>query len=367
MKDYVFTLPAPIASTAFTISESRGIGSQSNALGASMIRTEDVFPHVSKSIDVFKREHTGIVCVGLRSMNAVVNQDLLVNEGLKRSDAILWTRYHQKAHMVLPTSVNLTSDEFLAQNQHWLDLLPRSTVDMEVGKVVKEHVLQNIDQNTARLVPEQYRTTLFYFCGSINEKARQDWLRESPLPEVTVNRPIPLPKIVETQPMRQAARKLERFAFKLKKTNPTDAADLKHISDTITLLCDVQYQAEIKATVKMEAMEAKFSKYFQKIQLLNCPAMTDIIDNLNKEQEKVFVDFRGRAITVQDEDGASACQMTNKEWLLTYRSLNDAKIQRWIDLYVELSGIETGIPETWKALIMDTESNSSSSLVVSSG
>ncbi|KAM6537333.1 hypothetical protein FALCPG4_003259 [Fusarium falciforme] len=131
--------------------------------------------------------------------------------------------------------------------------------------------------------------------------------------------------------MRQAARKLERFAFKLKKTNPTDAADLEHILNTITLLCDVQYQAEIKATAKMEAMEAKFSEYFQKIQPLNCPAMTDIIDNVNKEQEKVFADFRRRAITVQG-DGASACQMTDKEWLLTYHNLNDAKIQRWIDL-----------------------------------
>ncbi|KAJ4199603.1 hypothetical protein NW767_008026 [Fusarium falciforme] len=120
------------------------------------------------------------------------------------------------------------------------------------------------------------------------------------------------------------------------------------------MLCDVQYQAEIKATAKMEAMEAKFSEYFQKIQPLNCPAMTDIIDNVNKEQEKVFADFRGRAITVRGEDGASACQMTDKEWLLTYRNLNDAKIQRWIDLYVGLSGIETGIPETWKALIMET-------------
>ncbi|WAO84113.1 Hypothetical protein NCS54_00131900 [Fusarium falciforme] len=351
MKDYVFTLLAPIASTAFTVCELRGIGSQSNALGASMIRTEDVFPHVSKSIDVFKREHTGIVYVGLHSINAVVNQDLLVNEGLKRSDTILWTQYHQKAHMVLPTSAKLTSDEFLAQNQHWLDLLLRLPLDEDAQEIVKEHVLQNLDQNTARLVPDQYRTKLFCFCGSINKNARQDWLRESPLPEVTVNRPIPLPKIVETQPMRQAARKLERFAFKLKKTNPTDAADLKHILDTITLLCDVQYQAEIKATAKMEA---KFSEYFQKIQPLNCPAMTDIIDNVNKEQEKVFADFRGRAITVRGEDGASACQMTDKEWLLTYRNLNDAKIQRWIDLYVELYGIETGIPETWKALIMET-------------
>lgn len=357
MKDYVFTLPAPIASAAFTVCELRGIRSQSNALGASMIRTEDVFPHVSKSIDVFKREHTGIVYVGLHSMNAVVNQDLLVNEGLKRSDTILWTQYHQKAHTVLPTSAKLTNNEVLAQNQHWLDLLLRLPLDEDAQEIVKERVLQNLDQNTARLVPDQYGTKLFCFCGLINENARQDWLRESPLPEATVNRPIPLPKIVETQLMRQAARKLERFAFKLKKTNPTDTADLKHILDTITLLCDVQYQAEIKATAKMEAMEAmeaKFGKYFQKIQSLNCPAMTDIIDNVNKEQEKVFADFRGRATTVQGEDGASACQMTDKEWLLTYRNLNDAKIQRWIDLYVELSGIETGIPETWKVLIMET-------------
>ncbi|UPK97871.1 hypothetical protein LCI18_008806 [Fusarium solani-melongenae] len=216
---------------------------------------------------------------------------------------------------------------------------------MEVEKVVKEHVLKNIDENTARLVPEQYRATLFYFCGSNNEKARQDWLRESPLPEVT---------IVETRPMRQIARKLEKFAFKLKKTSPVDAANFKHMSDTTTLLCNLQYQAEINTMAIQQATVGKLEKFLQKVQLLDGPAMTAIVDNVNKEQEKVLAEFREKAIAVQDEEGASACQMTDKKWLLSYRNMNDAKIQTWIDLHVELSGIETGIPEAWKTLVMKT-------------
>ncbi|KAM6531920.1 hypothetical protein FSOLCH5_001360 [Fusarium solani] len=306
MKGYVFTLPAPVALAAFTVSELRGIGSQSNALGVSMIRTENVFLHVGRSIDVFKREHKGIVCLGLRPMNAVVNQDLLVNKALKRSDAMLWAQYHQKAHMVLPTSVKLTSDEFLAQNQHWLDLLLRLPLDEDAQQTVKEHVLRNLDENTARLVPEQYRLSLFLFCGMINEKARQDWLRESPLPEVTVNRHIPLPKMVETQPMRRAVRTVEEVAFGLRKTNHPDAAKLKRASDTISLFCDVQYQADIEATAEKKAAAAEYKEMFQQIQFFNNQAMAEIFDAVNNEQHKRAMEFRGLLIDGEDEDGASA-------------------------------------------------------------
>ncbi|KAJ3471267.1 hypothetical protein MRS44_001366 [Fusarium solani] len=290
MKGYVFTLPAPVALAAFTVSELRGIGSQSNALGVSMIRTENVFLHVGRSIDVFKREHKGIVCLGLRPMNAVVNQDLLVNKALKRSDAMLWAQYHQKAHMVLPTSVKLTSDEFLAQNQHWLDLLLRLPLDEDAQQTVKEH----------------YRLSLFLFCGMINEKARQDWLRESPLPEVTVNRHIPLPKMVETQPMRRAVRTVEEVAFGLRKTNHPDAAKLKRASDTISLFCDVQYQADIEATAEKKAAAAEYKEMFQQIQFFNNQAMAEIFDAVNNEQHKRAMEFRGLLIDGEDEDGASA-------------------------------------------------------------
>lgn len=84
--------------------------------------------------------------------------------------------------------------------------------------------------------------------------------------------------------MRQAVGKLEEFALKLKKTSPTYAADLEHVPDTITLLCDVQYQAEIKATTEIEATEAELSEILQKLQLLDGPALTAIIDEVNEEQ-----------------------------------------------------------------------------------
>lgn len=47
------------------------------------------------------------------------------DQELERAYSLLWTPVHEKAHVVLPTSVKLTRDEFLAQNQHWLDLLLR--------------------------------------------------------------------------------------------------------------------------------------------------------------------------------------------------------------------------------------------------
>ncbi|EEU48022.1 uncharacterized protein NECHADRAFT_75178 [Fusarium vanettenii 77-13-4] len=247
---------------------------------------------------------------------------------LERAYSLLWTPVHEKAHVVLPTSDAL--------------------------ETLKEHLLQNIDEHTARLVPEPYRTTLYFFFASIHDEARQDWFRESPLPEVTINRHIPLPKMVETHPLRQAAQKLEKFAFKLKEKNPADAVELKHLSDSINLICDVLYHEEIKAKTQTEGMAVQMDKTLQKLQLLDGPALTAIIDEVNEEQQKQFAEVRKLAVDAHNEDGASALQMTDKEWLLCYRNMGDAEIQKWVDFFVDISDIETGLPDTWKALVMQT-------------
>ncbi|KAI8719285.1 hypothetical protein NCS52_00709000 [Fusarium sp. LHS14.1] len=88
----------------------------------------------------------------------------------------------------------------------------------------------------------------------MNDTARQSWLGQGLLQQVTVNRPVPLPKTVETHPLRQAADKLERFALKLKK-NLAYAAKVKHISDSITMICNMLYQEEIKAPAEAETAE----------------------------------------------------------------------------------------------------------------
>lgn len=102
-------------------------------------------------------------------------------------ESLFWTPFHEKAHVLRPTSSKITSNDFLVANKFWLDLLLRFPFDEDAQETVKEHVLRNLDENTARLVPEQYRNSLFLFCGMINEKDLQDALQESPLPEVTVN------------------------------------------------------------------------------------------------------------------------------------------------------------------------------------
>ncbi|KAL2675124.1 hypothetical protein Neosp_011304 [[Neocosmospora] mangrovei] len=338
---YVFTLPPPAGLAAFTVSEVRGIGSQSKAHGASMIRTEDVFQYLRKSIDVFKREHKGAVCVGQHPVDATANRDLLLKEAMARSHSLLWTPWNQKAHIVLPNSVNLTSEEFVAQNQHWLDLVPRLPGDQEALEVVKEQMLKNIE-DTAQLLPEQYRAILYFLCGSMNNTTRQGWLGQGFLQEVIVNRPVPLPKMVETHPLRQAALKLEKVAHKLKKKNPADAVELKHLSDSITLICDVLYHEEIKAKTHSEAMAVQMDKTLQKLlQLIDGPALTANIDRVNEEHQKKL-------------NSPSAQQMTDREWLHCYRNMGDAQIQEWVDHFVGPSGIEAGIPETWKALVMQT-------------
>ncbi|RSL90710.1 hypothetical protein CEP52_014498 [Fusarium oligoseptatum] len=180
---------------------------------------------------------------------------------------------------------------------------------------VQTYMLQKIDQDTARLVPGQYRTTMAVFCRAIKDTDRQNWLQQTALTQVAVNRHVPLPKMVADQPVCRAARQLEDLAFKLK---------------------------------------SKFEALFQKVEPLNGAAMTGIIEDINKEHQKQSTEFRALANDAHDENGERARQMTDKQWLFRYRNLNEANIQKWIDHFVDQSRNPTGISDSWKALIMDT-------------
>ncbi|RSL62320.1 hypothetical protein CEP54_005779 [Fusarium duplospermum] len=129
----------------------------------------------------------------------------------------------------------------------------------------------------------------------------------------------------ETQPLRRVAREIENLAFKLKDKAPIEAAELKDISYDIFLSCDMQDQVDMTSSAKLDV---RLDELFQKIQALNIPAMTTFINKVYKEQQKKPTDFHKLAVDSHDEDGASARQMTDKEWLLCYRNMNDATIQK---------------------------------------
>ncbi|RSL88220.1 hypothetical protein CDV31_016099 [Fusarium ambrosium] len=354
MPSHIFTLPAPVGLAAFAVSELRGLGKPPDGRGVFLLRSEDVFRYLGISIDSFKREYKGAICLGRRPADAMVNRDRLTREAMERSNELLWKRHHKKAHIVLPTTVMLTKDEFLAENKHWLDLFHRIPFDEEAMDTVQTYMLQKIDQDTARLVPDQYRTRMAVFCRAIKDTDRQNWLQQTALTQVAVNRHVPLPKMVADQPVCRVARQLEDLAFKLKSKSSIEAIEAKKIADTLAISCHMQYQTGMASEAKMEAMMARFEALFQKVEPLNGAAMTGIIEDINKEHQKQFTEFRALANDAHDENGERARQMTDKQWLFRYRNLNEANIQKWIDHFVDQSRNPTGISDSWKALIMDT-------------
>lgn len=97
----------------------------------------------------------------------------------------------------------------------------------------------------------------------------------------------------------------------------------------------------------------KLGEILQKVQLIDGAALTAIMEEVNVEQRQHLAEFRGSQVDAHDEEGELASQMTDKEWLHYYRKMDDAKIQTWIDLFVDQSDDEMNLPTTVKEAIME--------------